>query len=220
MPQDTPMMRQYNEIKRQHPDSILFFRLGDFYEMFDEDARTASRELDLVLTTRDRTEEDPERRVPMCGVPYHSSKTYIARLIQKGYKVAICEQTEDPALAKGLVDREVIRIVTPGTVVDASMLDEARSNYLAAVFLDGAGAAVAFCDISTGEVCARSFPSAEAGRVLNELARFSPSEAVLNGAAAEDKDIDFLLRRRLRCPVIDVSELSVEAVRKAAAVPV
>ena len=199
MPQDTPMMRQYNKIKGEHSDCILFFRLGDFYEMFDEDAKTASRELDLVLTTRDRAENDPEKRVPMCGVPYHSAEAYISRLIQRGYKVAICEQTEDPATAKGLVDRDVIRIVTPGTVTDASMLDESRSNYIASCYLDAEGAAVCFADISTGEICARSFPASESLRVLNELARFSPSEAVLNEAAAENADIEFLLRERLHC---------------------
>ena len=101
MPQDTPMMRQYNKIKGEHSDCILFFRLGDFYEMFDEDARTASRELDLVLTTRDRAENDPEKRVPMCGVPYHSAEAYISRLIQRGYKVAICEQTESTGTLSG-----------------------------------------------------------------------------------------------------------------------
>ena len=128
MAETTPMMKQYREIKEKNQDAILFFRLGDFYEMFDEDAKTASRELDLVLTTRDRTKEDPEERVPMCGVPYHSAEAYIARLISKGYKVAICEQMEDPATAKGLVDRDIVRIVTPGTLIDASMLDEGKPN--------------------------------------------------------------------------------------------
>ena len=124
----TPMKRQYQEIKAQYNDCLLFFRLGDFYEMFDEDAKTASKELDLTLTTRDRSVEDPEERTPMCGVPYHSAEAYIARLIAKGYKVASCEQTEDPALAKGLVKRDVIRIITPGTVTESSMLEEGRSN--------------------------------------------------------------------------------------------
>ena len=117
----TPMKRQYLAIKDQHPDCLLFFRLGDFYEMFDEDAKTAAAELNLTLTTRDRN-KPPEERTPMCGVPYHSCDSYIARLIAKGYKVAICEQTEDPALAKGLVDREIIRVITPGTVIASSML--------------------------------------------------------------------------------------------------
>ena len=112
----TPMMKQYKEIRAQHPDCLLFFRLGDFYEMFDEDARIAAKELDLTLTTRDRG-KSAEEQTPMCGVPYHSAEGYIARLVAKGFKVAICEQTEDPALAKGLVDRDVIRIITPAAVV-------------------------------------------------------------------------------------------------------
>ena len=131
----TPMMRQYLEIKEQNKDSILFFRLGDFYEMFNEDAKLAARELDLVLTTRDRG-KSAEEQTPMCGIPYHSSDGYIARLIAKGYKVAICEQTEDPALAKGLVKRDIIRVVTPGTVIDSACLDDRRGNFLCGVFLD------------------------------------------------------------------------------------
>ena len=119
----TPMKRQYLAIKDQHPDCLLFFRLGDFYEMFDEDAKTAAAELNLTLTTRDRN-KPPEERTPMCGVPYHSAEAYIARLIAKGYKVAICEQTEDPAQAKGRVDREIIRVVTPGTLIEENMLEE------------------------------------------------------------------------------------------------
>ncbi|MBR5708706.1 MAG: DNA mismatch repair protein MutS, partial [Oscillospiraceae bacterium] len=141
----TPMMQQYLRIKEQAGDCILFFRLGDFYEMFNEDAITASRELDLMLTTRDRGKEKDEQ-TPMCGVPYHSAESYIARLIAKGYKVAICEQTEDPALAKGLVDRDIIRFITPGTVVEASMLEEGRSNYVCTVYLDGEAGAVCFAD--------------------------------------------------------------------------
>ena len=153
----TPMKRQYNEIKQQHQDCLLFFRLGDFYEMFDDDAKVASKELDLALTTRDRSVEDPEQRTPLCGVPYHSAQTYIARLISKGYKVAICEQMEDPATAKGLVKRDVIRIITPGTVTDVAMLEEGKSNYLASVFFEAGKGGVAFCDISTGEFCAAGF---------------------------------------------------------------
>ena len=131
----TPMMQQYRTVKERNPDCILFFRLGDFYEMFDEDARIASRELDLTLTSRDHAKDKaPEDKVPMCGVPFHSSESYIARLVQKGYKVAICEQMEDPALAKGLVKRDIIRIVTPGTVTESSMLDESKNNYYACVY--------------------------------------------------------------------------------------
>ena len=119
----TPMMQQYLQIKEQNQDAILFFRLGDFYEMFGADARTASRELDLTLTSRDKDKnKTAEERIPMCGVPYHAADAYIARLIAKGYKVAICEQTEDPAQAKGLVKRDIIRVVTPGTVIDSACL--------------------------------------------------------------------------------------------------
>ena len=136
MAEGTPMMQQYHRIKDELPDCILFFRLGDFYEMFNEDARTAARELDLALTTRDRS-RPPEEQTPMCGVPYHAYESYVAKLLSKGYKVAICEQMEDPALAKGLVQRDILRIITPGTVVEKSMLEERKANYLAAVYLTG-----------------------------------------------------------------------------------
>lgn len=123
----TPMMQQYYAVKERNPDCLLFFRLGDFYEMFEEDARIASRELDLTLTSRDHAKDkSAEDKIPMCGVPYHSSESYIARLVAKGYKVAICEQMEDPALAKGLVKRDIIRIVTPGSVTESSMLVESK----------------------------------------------------------------------------------------------
>ena len=192
----TPMKRQYNEIKEQYQDCLLFFRLGDFYEMFDEDAKIASRELDLALTTRDRNVEDPEERTPMCGVPYHSCETYIARLIAKGYKVAICEQMEDPALAKGIVKRDVIRIISPGTVTESSMLEEGRSNYICALELTGQRGGVAFCDVSTGEFCCAAFENDAVTHIINELARFSPREAVLSPGAADCNEIsDFLLKK-------------------------
>lgn len=123
----SPMMKQYFEIKEKNKDSILFFRLGDFYEMFFDDAKLASRELDLTLTGRDCGQKE---RAPMCGVPFHSCESYIARLVQKGYKVAICEQTEDPAKAKGLVKRDIIRVITPGTVIESGMLDEGKNNFI------------------------------------------------------------------------------------------
>ena len=193
----TPMKRQYNEIKSNHQDCLLFFRLGDFYELFDDDAKVASRELDIALTTRDRNVENPEERTPMCGVPYHSAEAYIARLIAKGYKVAICEQTEDPALAKGIVSREVIRIITPGTVTESSMLEESRSNYICAAYLNSDKGGVAFCDISTGEFCASSFENEAVAHVLNELGRFSPREAVLSAAAMECREITGFLSSKL-----------------------
>ena len=146
----TPMMKQYMQIKSEHPDCLLFFRLGDFYELFHEDAKIAAGELNLTLTTRDRN-KPPEERTPMCGVPYHAVDGYIARLMKRGYKVAICEQMEDPAAAKGLVERDIIRIVTPGTVRETAMLEEEKNNYICAIYLDSASAAAAFCDLTTGE---------------------------------------------------------------------
>jgi DNA mismatch repair protein MutS len=193
----TPMKKQYNEIKQQYSDCLLFFRLGDFYEMFDEDAKIASRELDLALTTRDRNVEDPAERTPMCGVPYHSAEAYIARLIAKGFKVAICEQTEDPALAKGLVARDVIRIITPGTVTESSMLEEQRSNYICAVSLTGGKGGVAFCDVSTGEFCCAAFENDPVSHILNELGRFAPREALLSRGALEERAIGTFLRQKL-----------------------
>ena len=195
----TPMKRQYNEIKQQHKDCLLFFRLGDFYEMFDEDAKLASKVLDIALTTRDRNVENPEDRTPMCGVPYHSAEAYIGRLIAKGYKVAICEQTEDPAQAKGLVKRDVIRIISPGTVTETSMLEEGRSNYICAVFLNGAKGGAAFCDISTGEFCCAAFESEAQTHILNELGRFSPREALLSPGAEQDGGIKDFLLQKLDC---------------------
>ena len=196
----TPMMKQYLDIKERNKDSILFFRLGDFYEMFADDARTASRELDLVLTTRDRSTEDPGERVPMCGVPYHSSETYIARLIAKGYKVAICEQIEDPTTAVGLVDRDIVRIVTPGTLMESSMLDESRPNYLCAAHL-GDNSAVCFTDLSTGEISVTEFPGCDLSRVENEITAFSPAEALLEGSPELCARLAAFLETRLECLV-------------------
>jgi DNA mismatch repair protein MutS len=200
MAEITPMMQQYLEMKERNPDSILFFRLGDFYEMFHEDAKLVSKELDLTLTTRDRN-KPPEERTPMCGVPYHSCESYIARLIAKGYKVAICEQTEDPALAKGLVDRDIIRVITPGTVISSSMLEEGKNNFICAICADGAGVGLCLCDISTGECFVTSFPAgAEAmDHLKNELGRFSPTEAVLAPEAWDLEGLRDFLRDRLDC---------------------
>jgi len=197
----TPMMKQYLKIKEQNPDSILFFRLGDFYEMFDTDARTASRELDLTLTSRDKDpNKAPEDRVPMCGIPYHSSDAYIARLIAKGYKVAICEQMEDPATAKGLVDRDIIRVVTPGTVIDAACLDEKSGNFLCGIYLDSQNAGAAFCDMSTGETHVTSFSGRDRlEHIINELGRFSPVEAVLNDGADAEERLREALREKFHC---------------------
>ena len=195
----TPMMRQYLEIKEKNQDCILFFRLGDFYEMFGEDAKTASQELDIVLTTRDRNKENPEDRTPMCGVPYHSSEAYIARLIAKGYKVAICEQMEDPATAKGLVERDIVRIITPGTLIETSMLDEGKSNYLCAVSMEKGSAAVAFAELSTGEMAVTEFTGDDIGHIMNEIGAYLPAEAVLDAASWECAELRVFLKERMEC---------------------
>ena len=199
----TPMMRQYLEIKEQNQDSILFFRLGDFYEMFGADARTASRELDLTLTSRDKDKtKSAEERIPMCGIPYHASDAYIARLIAKGYKVAICEQTEDPATAKGLVKRDIIRVITPGTVIDSACLEEGRSNFCAGIYLDDDNAALCACDISTGKTHATAFSGKERlSHLMNELGRFSPAEAVVNEGAWFEESLRQTLQDKFRCHV-------------------
>ncbi len=172
----SPMMRQYMEIKSENPDSLLFFRLGDFYEMFFEDAKTASEELDLTLTGRDCGLEE---RAPMCGVPYHSCEGYIARLVQKGYKVAICEQTEDPKTAKGIVKREIVRTITPGTAVEESLLDESRYNFLSSIVIAKGGFAVSFTDMSTGKSLVTEIQGDGAElHVIDEISRFSPSEII------------------------------------------
>ncbi|MBO5324217.1 MAG: DNA mismatch repair protein MutS [Oscillospiraceae bacterium] len=192
------MQRQYHEIKEQNRDSILFFRLGDFYEMFDEDARIASRELDLTLTTRDRSKPKDEQ-TPMCGVPYHSVDAYIARLVQKGYKVAICEQTSDPAASKGLVEREITRTVTPGTVTESCMLEESKNNYFACLYGQDGKFGLAFCDISTGAFYVTA--CADAATALSELGRFSPAEIIRGGEGVQTEQFDDALLRRIGCCV-------------------
>ncbi|MBQ4332915.1 MAG: DNA mismatch repair protein MutS [Clostridia bacterium] len=197
MAEMTPMMQQYLQIKEQNKDAILFFRLGDFYEMFFDDAKLVSKELELTLTGRDCGQ--PER-APMCGVPFHSYESYVARLVARGYKVAICEQTEDPAQAKGLVKRDIIRILTPGTVIEGSMLDESRNNYLSVLYAepDGSGYGLCFCDCSTGEVHLTQLIGEDLPlRVSNELGRFSPSEILVNIHASDCKPLGEFVDRRL-----------------------
>ena len=172
----TSMMLQYLEIKEQYKDFILFYRLGDFYEMFFQDAITASRELELTLTGRDCGEKE---RAPMCGVPYHSVEPFIGKLISKGYKVAICEQMEDPASAKGLVKREVVREITPGTVLESSLLNETKNNYLCSIYFDKSGVGISLADITTGEICATSLEN-EPSKLLNELGTYGPKEIITN----------------------------------------
>ncbi len=184
----TPMMTQYQEIKENYKDCILFFRLGDFYEMFFDDALTASREMEITLTGRDCGQE---ARAPMCGVPYHAADVYIAKLVNKGYKVAICEQVEDPALAKGIVKREVVRIVTPGTVLSQTILDEKENNYLVSIYMDETGAGLAFTDLSTGELKATEFDILVYRDMLrNEIAKIHPKEIVGNVYMQNDDFLD------------------------------
>lgn len=173
----SPLMKQYLEVKQEHPDCILMCRIGDFYEMFFDDAKTASRELDLVLTGKDCGLDE---RAPMCGVPHHAVESYIAKLVSRGYRVAICEQMEDPATAKGLVKREVIRIITPGTVTEGGYLDEKKNNYIAASVCDDFGCGIAFADVSTGEISATELLGENLpARIVSEAAAYSPSELIV-----------------------------------------
>ena len=190
----SPMMEQYFQIKQNYPETLLFFRLGDFYEMFFEDAKIASKELELVLTGRDCGQEE---RAPMCGVPFHSADSYIAKLVSRGYKVAICEQVEDPATAKGIVKRDVVRIVTPGTVIESNMLDESKNNYLASVFVTDKNCGLAFVDVSTGEVHLDSTTDNASQYIVNRLGCYSPSEVIINKYAASIKSVSDFIRNRL-----------------------
>ncbi|MGE5589823.1 MAG: DNA mismatch repair protein MutS, partial [Bacillota bacterium] len=192
----TPMMEQYRRIKSDHPDAILFFRLGDFYEMFFEDAEIGARELELTLTGRDAGKD--LGRVPMCGVPYHAAETYIAQLIEKGYRVAICEQTEDPAKAKGLVRREVLRVVTPGTVFEPRMLDERSNNYLVTVTGEQGRYGLGHADVSTGFFAVTELTGPDAGAVLlDELARLRPAECLLDPRLDLAERVERLLRQQV-----------------------
>ena len=168
----TPIRRQYLKIKSEHPDAILLFRMGDFYETFDADAELAAKDLEITLTSRSMGKG---LRVPMAGVPANSLDNYLARLIKKGYKVAICEQTSDPAASKGLVDREVVRVITPGTVLESSILDQKTNNYLAAVAEDDGRVGLAYVDISTGEFSATELASHE---LPMELERIDAAEVL------------------------------------------
>ena len=191
----SPMMQQYFQIKKEYPNTILFFRLGDFYEMFFDDAKLASRELELTLTGRDCGQEE---RAPMCGVPFHSYEGYVAKLVAKGYKVAICEQMEDPALAKGLVKRDIVRVITPGTVLESSMLDETRNNFICSLYVGDQTAGICFADISTGELHATTLHGANLQEQLkNELSRFSPREILINQDTLDFKELPKFIQERL-----------------------
>ena len=186
MTNQTPMMQQYLKIKSQYQDCLLFFRLGDFYEMFFEDAKEASRVLEITLTKRDAKKENP---IPMCGVPYHSADGYIETLINNGYKVAICEQMEDPRQTKGMVKREVVRIVTPGTVMDQGGVDEKQNNYILSFVQINDCYALSYCDVSTGELKVTSFN--DQATLINEITTINPNEIVVN------EHIDEELKRQI-----------------------
>lgn len=193
----TPMMSQYLQVKEKCKDCILFFRLGDFYEMFFEDAETASRELELVLTGRDC---GLEKRAPMCGIPYHAANSYIGRLINKGYKVAICEQLEDPALAKGIVERGIIKIITPGTYTDSSFLEDTKNNYIMSIYVDSEsqGTGICFADISTGDFNC-TYTKFQKDLIIDEVCKYNPSEILIQ----ENLDELFLndIKERFNVPL-------------------
>ncbi len=207
----SPMMRQYFDIKEGYPNTLLFFRLGDFYELFFTDAKIASKELELTLTGRDCGQED---RAPMCGVPFHSAESYIARLVAKGYKVAICEQTEEPTKGKGIVKREVVRVITPGTVLESSMLDEGKNNFICSLYYDDDSVGLTFSDITTGELlCTQNSFSKRENLyqfVINELSRFSPKEILLNPEALSLKGLDLFIKERLFASVECVDEMELD----------
>ena len=189
----SPMMKQYLEVKSRHEDAIVFFRLGDFYEMFFDDAKIASKELELVLTGRQCGEEE---RAPMCGVPYHSAESYIGKLVERGYKVVICEQTEDPATAKGIVTRDVVRIVTPGTQTDQKQLPEGRNNYLASVYFTPSVASLCLADVSTGEIRATVLPDGDIS-LINELSVYLPREILSNRMLPDGGELTAFVKKTL-----------------------
>ena len=182
----SPMMQHYISTRRKYPDSILFYRLGDFYEMFFDDAIRVSRELELTLTGKDCGQEE---RAPMCGIPYHAAEGYICKLVEKGYKVAICEQLEDPKQAKGIVKRDVIKVITPGTIVDGSLLEEKKNNYIMSIYKEGIYFGVAICDISTGDFYATEIKEDNNfAKLLDEISRYNPSELVINQMLADSTE--------------------------------
>ena len=228
----SPMMQKYVEVKKNYMNHIVFYRLGDFYEMFFDDAVIVSRELELTLTGRDCGLEE---RAPMCGVPHHACEVYLKKLIDKGFMVAICEQTEDPSQAKGLVKREIVRVVTPGTLIESSMLDETQNNYICSVYYNEKDISVCFTDISTGEVHLYVFSGKDAVfDTINELSRFEPVEVLMNDrvlilkevtsfikeklkssvTVLDDKDFDIASCKNIVCEQFSVSDLSVLSVNE------
>ena len=197
MAEYSPMMQHYLATKEEYKDCILFYRLGDFYEMFFDDAITTSRELELTLTGKDCGQEE---RAPMCGIPFHAAEVYISRLIGKGYKVAICEQVEDPKQAKGIVKREVIRVVTPGTVIESNMLDEKKNNYIMSIYKNGLYFGMAVCDISTGDFFATQIKETNNFAVLlDEISRYTPAEIVVNDMLYNTSEEVSKIKERFEC---------------------
>ena len=199
----TPMMQQYLQVKERYKDCIVFFRLGDFYEMFFEDAELASRELEITLTGRDC---GLEQRAPMCGVPHHSAYSYIAKLIQKGYRVAICEQVEDPSLAKGIVKREVTRVVTPGTVIEQLLLDEKTNNYILSVYYENEGYGIAYADISTGEFATLYIAGNNIQEAAEEISRINPKEIIVNSKCIMVTKLQETIRNKLNIGMREYSD--------------
>ena len=200
----SPMMKQYFEIKENNKDSILFFRLGDFYEMFFDDVKLASKELDLTITGRDCGQKE---RAPMCGVPFHSCESYISRLVQKGYKVAICEQTEDPAKAKGIVKREIIRVITPGTVIESTMLDEGKNNFISSAFMANGKIGLSFCDISTGELFITELSGENLqDQLQDQLISYNPSEILIGGEIVNFTTLSDFIKEKLKASVEMLSD--------------
>ena len=181
----TPMMQQYNSIKSRHKDALLFFRMGDFYELFNEDAKEASKVLGITLTSRSKS----ENATPMAGIPHHAADSYISRLIKEGYKVAICEQIQDPKEAKGLVERDVTRVVTPGTVTEEVLLDGKSHNYLASVLIKDDKAGLSWVDLSTGRF---EVEDIEKDQLVDELNRIDPSECLLSEGG--EKEVSLIRR--------------------------
>ena len=191
----TPMIQQYLDKKNKYKDNILFFRLGDFYEMFFEDAIIASKELEIVLTKRDCGNGE---KCPMCGIPFHVAEQYISKLVAKGYKVAICEQLEDPKLAKGLVERDVVQIITPGTIIESDNIESGENNYLMSIFIDGSNIGISYCDILKGAINFTQIRYSNTENLVkiieNEISRINPSEIIINNNnILKGKQIDNLV---------------------------
>ena len=204
----SPMMQHYLETKEKYKDCILFYRLGDFYEMFFDDAITVSRELELTLTGKDCGQEE---RAPMCGIPFHAAEGYIAKLIEKGYKVAICEQLEDPKLAKGIVKRDVIKVVTPGTVVESTLLEEKKNNYIMAIYKEGIYFGLAVCDISTGDFYATEIKEENNfSKLIDEISRYNPSEIVINQMMKESEEEIKYIKQRFNSFISVVDEFNAD----------